>query len=92
MTTLSSATPTISAVTVAELAVRFRNLLVSEWIKIRSLRSTPWTLALTTLFVIGSAAVAALTEINRLRTMSPAARADQGFLVFDAFPAPVTWR
>lgn len=34
MTTLSSATPTISAVTVAEPAVLFRNLLVSEWIKI----------------------------------------------------------
>ncbi|MDV9190284.1 ABC transporter permease [Streptomyces sp. SR27] len=82
-----SATPTPAAVAVVDPPVRFRNLLRCEWIKIRSLRSTPWTLALITLFVIGSAAVAALTEVDALRTMSPAARADRGFQVFDAFPA-----
>ncbi|WP_329127070.1 ABC transporter permease subunit [Streptomyces sp. NBC_01465] len=88
MTTPSSAAPHISAMAAAEPAVRFRHLLVSEWIKVRSLRSTPWTLVLTTLFVIGSAAVAALAEADNLRSLSPAARADQGFQVFDAFPAP----
>ncbi|MFD7220098.1 ABC transporter permease [Streptomyces sp. NPDC059892] len=87
MTTLPPATPTASAVPAVEPPVRFRDLLVSEWIKIRSLRSTPWVLALTTLFVIGSAAVAALADIDDLRAMRPAARADQGFLVFVAFPA-----
>ncbi|TDC78278.1 ABC transporter permease [Streptomyces hainanensis] len=87
MTTHSSATPTVSATTHAEPPVRFRDLLVSEWIKTRSPRSTQWVLALTTLFVIGSAAVAAMAEIDGLRSMSAATRADQGFLVFVAFPA-----
>ncbi|MEU8519858.1 ABC transporter permease [Streptomyces sp. NPDC048577] len=91
MTTLSPASPATSAVAVAEPPARFRNLLFSEWIKVRSLRSTPWTLAITTLFVIGSAAVAALAEIDDLRTMSPAARPEQGFLVFVAFPAAGYW-
>ncbi|MDX6346457.1 MAG: type transport system permease protein [Streptomyces sp.] len=87
MTTATSVPTATSSAPVAEPPARFRDLLTSEWIKIRSLRSTPWTLALTALFVIGSAAVAALAEINNLRTMSQAARADQGFHVFVAFPA-----
>ncbi|MFE4607467.1 ABC transporter permease [Streptomyces niveus] len=79
--------PASAPAPVAERPGLFRALLTSEWIKTRSLRSTPWTLTLTALFVIGSAAVAALAEIDNLRTMSPAARADQGFHVFVAFPA-----
>ncbi|MEV8400281.1 ABC transporter permease [Streptomyces niveus] len=79
--------PASAPAPVAERPALFRDLLTSEWIKTRSLRSTPWTLTLTALFVIGSAAVAALAEIDNLRTMSPAARADQGFHVFVAFPA-----
>ncbi|NEA54649.1 ABC transporter permease [Streptomyces sp. SID13666] len=86
MTTLTTVPPTTSAAPLAEPPAHFRDLLASEWIKIRSLRSTPWTLALTILFVIGSAAVAALAENNTLKKMSPAARTDQGFMVFDAFP------
>ncbi|MCX5343970.1 ABC transporter permease [Streptomyces sp. R-74717] len=86
MTTPTTVPPTTSAAPVAEPPARFRDLLASEWIKMRSLRSAPWTLALTTLFVIGSAAVAALAEYNNLGKMSPDARTDQGFLVFDAFP------
>ncbi|MEV8367336.1 ABC transporter permease [Streptomyces niveus] len=85
MTTATSSAP--APAPVAQPPARFRDLLTSEWIKTRSLRSTPWTLTLTALFVIGSAAVAALAEISNLRTMSPAARADQGFHVFVAFPA-----
>ncbi|MER5731819.1 ABC transporter permease [Streptomyces sp. NPDC002138] len=65
---------------------RFRDLLAAEWIKLRSLRSTPWTLAFTSLFVIGAAAVAALARYDSLGQMTPEARAEQGFLVFDAFP------
>ncbi|MFF0384151.1 ABC transporter permease [Streptomyces sp. NPDC004286] len=87
MTTAASVPTATSSAPVAEPPARFRDLLASEWIKTRSLRSTPWTLAFTALFVIGSAAVAALAEVNDLRTMSPAARADQGFHVFVAFPA-----
>lgn len=87
MTTVASVPTATSSAPVAEPPARFRDLLTSEWIKMRSLRSTPWTLALTALFVIGSAAVAALSEVNNLRTMSLAARADQGFHVFVAFPA-----
>ncbi|MCM2423827.1 ABC transporter permease [Streptomyces sp. RKAG293] len=86
MTTLTTVPPTTSAAPRAEPPAHFRDLLASEWIKIRSLRSTPWTLALTTLFVIGSAAVAALAENDNLAKMSPAARTGQGFMVFDAFP------
>ncbi|MFF7728465.1 ABC transporter permease [Streptomyces sp. NPDC008001] len=63
---------------------RFRDLLASEWIKTRSLRSTPWTIALTVLFVIGSAAVATLTD-NAARS-GPA-----GFLPFDAYPPAGSW-
>ncbi|MGW8667993.1 ABC transporter permease [Streptomyces niveus] len=85
MTTTPASAP--APAPVAERPALFRDLLTSEWIKTRSLRSTPWTLTLTALFVIGSAAVAALAEIDNLRTMSPAARADQGFHVFVAFPA-----
>ncbi|MEW2086681.1 ABC transporter permease [Streptomyces sp. NPDC005283] len=86
MTTLATVSPTTAPAPVAEPPARFRDLLASEWIKMRSLRSTPWTLALTTLFVIGSAAVAALAENRNLEKLSPDARTAQGFLVFDAFP------
>ncbi|MFF3741175.1 ABC transporter permease [Streptomyces sp. NPDC002566] len=41
---------------------RFRDLLASEWIKTRSLRSTWWTITLTVVFVIGSSAVATLAD------------------------------
>ncbi|MEU5428915.1 ABC transporter permease [Streptomyces olivoreticuli] len=79
MTTLASATATTSAGSLAEPPARFRDLLASEWIKTRSLRSTPWTLALITLFVIGSAAVA--TMADKAAGSEPAA-----FLAYDAFP------
>ncbi|OKJ10629.1 hypothetical protein AMK21_30660 [Streptomyces sp. CB00316] len=84
MTSLTSASASVASP--AEPPARFRDLLASEWIKMRSLRSTPWTLALTTLFVIGSAAVSALAENDDLRRMSAAARTNEGFHVFAAFP------
>ncbi|MFE6911494.1 ABC transporter permease [Streptomyces erythrochromogenes] len=84
MTSLTSASASVASP--AEPPARFRELLASEWIKMRSLRSTPWTLALTTLFVIGSAAVSALAENDDLRRMSAAARTHEGFHVFAAFP------
>lgn len=59
---------------------RFLDLIASEWIKTRSLRSTPWALALITLFVIGSAAVATLAD--KAAGSEPA-----DFLAYDAYPA-----
>ncbi|MFG3590731.1 hypothetical protein [Streptomyces sp. NPDC047990] len=84
MTSLTSTSS--SAASPAEPPAQFSDLRASEWIKMRSLRSTPWTLALTTLFVIGSAAVSALAENDDLRRMSAAARTHEGFHVFVAFP------
>lgn len=62
MTTQTSAPATTSAASLAEPPARFRDLIASEWIKMRSLRSTPWALAFITLFVIGSGAVATLAD------------------------------
>ncbi|MFC6986917.1 ABC transporter permease [Streptomyces cirratus] len=55
-------------------------MIASEWFKMRSLRSTPWTIALITLFVIGSAAVATLTDKS-------AGSEPAGFLAYDSYPA-----
>lgn len=86
MTTLSTVPPITSHGPVTEPPARFGDLLAAEWIKLRSLRSTPWTLAFITLFVIGSSAAAALAEFNNLGSAGPGARINQGFLVFDAYP------
>ncbi|MCH0561432.1 ABC transporter permease [Streptomyces sp. MUM 16J] len=63
---------------------RFRDLLAAEWIKTRSLRSTPWTIGLTLLFVLGSAAVATLAD-------KAAGSGPADFLPFDAYPAAGYW-
>ncbi|WP_369362130.1 ABC transporter permease [Streptomyces sp. CG4] len=81
MSTLASAPQATPA---AGVPARFRDLLASEWIKTRSLRSTPWTLALTVLFVIGSAAVATLADKG-------AGSGPAEFLPFDAYPAAGYW-
>ncbi|MET7901146.1 ABC transporter permease [Streptomyces sp. NPDC005336] len=81
MTTLTSVSPVTP---VAGPPARFRDLLASEWIKMRSLRSTPWTIALTLLFVVGSAAVATLAD-----KAAPSGPAE--FLPFDAYPAAGYW-
>ncbi|MEV4743290.1 ABC transporter permease [Streptomyces sp. NPDC049555] len=82
MTALSSVPPAHPAV--AGPPARFSDLLASEWIKMRSLRSTPWTIALTVLFVLGSAAVAATTD-------STAESRPTEFLPFDAYPPAGYW-
>lgn len=81
MTTLASAPRTAP---VAGPPARFRDLLASEWIKTRSLRSTPWTIGLTVLFVVGSAAVATLAD-------KAAGSGPADFLPFDAYPAAGYW-
>ncbi|MFB7500218.1 ABC transporter permease [Streptomyces sp. NPDC056161] len=83
MTTHRTVTPTAF---VTEPPVRFRDLLAAEWIKMWSLRSTPWTIALTVLFVIGSSAVAALADYDNLSGSGASMRQPPVFLPFDAFP------
>lgn len=86
MTTLTTPVPpaaTAAPVTLAGPPARFSDLLASEWIKMRSLRSTPWTIALTVLFVIGSAAVATLAD-NAARS------GPVDFLPYDAHPPAST--
>ncbi|MFG2576993.1 ABC transporter permease [Streptomyces sp. NPDC048481] len=63
---------------------RFGDLLAAEWIKTRSLRSTPWTIAPTALFVVGSAAFATLAD-------GAADTGPAGFRPFDAYPAAGYW-
>ncbi|MFD5537653.1 ABC transporter permease [Streptomyces sp. NPDC127079] len=62
----------------------FRDLVAAEWIKTRSLRSTPWTIALTLLFVVGSTAVATLADRS-----APSGPAD--FRPYDAYPPAGYW-
>lgn len=81
MTTLTSVPPTTA---VAAAPVRFRDLLGSEWIKMRSLRSTPWTIALTVLFVLGSTAVATLSD-------HAAGSGPADFRPYDAYPPGGYW-
>lgn len=66
---------------------RFGDLVAAEWIKIRSLRSTPWTLALVTLVVIGSAVAAAMADYQNFPGYSPQAQREHPFSLHDAFPA-----
>ncbi|MDH6115060.1 ABC-2 type transport system permease protein [Kitasatospora sp. MAP12-15] len=65
---------------------RFADLLASEWIKTRSLRSTPWALAFTALFIIGSAAVAALADYGHQSHSAPLGQRLHLFALGDAFP------
>ncbi|MGW2637006.1 ABC transporter permease [Streptomyces sp. NPDC001348] len=81
MTTLSAAPPAVQA---GGPPARFRDLLAAEWIKMRSLRSTSWTIALTALFVMGSAAVA--TVADHAAGSGPA-----DFLPYDAYPQAGAW-
>ncbi|MFD9482873.1 ABC transporter permease [Streptomyces sp. NPDC059991] len=83
---MTTRAPVSPATPVAGPPARFRDLLASEWIKTRSLRSTPWTIVLTVLFVIGSAAVATLSDNAAGSGSGPA-----DFLPFDAYPPAGSW-
>ena len=65
---------------------RFRDLVAAEWIKVGSLRSTPWTLGLVGLFVIGAAAVAARNDYANFSSYSAAEQQSHSFSLSDAFP------
>ncbi|MER5863456.1 ABC transporter permease [Kitasatospora sp. NPDC002040] len=69
--------------TSTEPPARFGDLIASEWIKLRSLRSVLWTPLLVGLFVLGTAATAALADRDNPRV-------ETEYLPFDAFP-PTGW-
>lgn len=69
-----------------ESPVHFRDLVAAEWIKLRSLRSAPWTFVVTALAVIGSAVVAAHADYVNFPRYSPAEQQTHGFSLSDAFP------
>ncbi|MFK0017372.1 ABC transporter permease [Streptomyces sp. NPDC091027] len=83
MTARTSVPPT-TPVAGPPVPVRFRDLLTSEWIKTRSLRSAPWTIALTLLFVIGSSVVATLAD-------SAARSGPADFLPYNTYPPAGYW-
>lgn len=63
------------------------DLVAAEWIKMRSLRSTPWVLALTALFVVGSAALAAWADYTNFPNYHPEVQREHPFALADAFPS-----
>jgi ABC-type transport system involved in multi-copper enzyme maturation permease subunit len=65
---------------------RFRDLAAAEWIKLRSLRSTPWALAVTALVVVAAAATAAHADYVNFPTYSPEIQREHAFALADAFP------
>jgi ABC-type transport system involved in multi-copper enzyme maturation permease subunit len=91
MSAAATVPPSASAGPVADPPARFRDLLAAEWIKMRSLRSTPWTLGLVTLFVIASATVEAWTSYTDFPGMSPEAQREPMFALSDAFPLTGYW-
>ncbi|MEV6399743.1 ABC transporter permease [Streptomyces sp. NPDC051907] len=80
-----SVSPTASTAPAAEPPVRFADLLAAEWIKVRSLRSTPWTIALTALFVVGSSAATTLAYAV------PNSGPRHNFLPFHVYPPAGYW-
>jgi ABC-2 type transport system permease protein len=61
-------------------------LIGAEWLKIRALRSTWWTLTLTALAVIGSAALAAERDYANFARYSAQQQLEHGFSLSDSFP------
>jgi ABC-2 type transport system permease protein len=91
MTHPAAVAPPASAGPGTDPPARFRDLLAAEWIKLRSLRSTPWTLGLVTLFVITSAAVEAWDSYTDFPSLSPEAQREPMFALADAFPQTGYW-
>lgn len=87
---MTSTTPHATATTstaVGEPPARFPDLVAAEWIKVRSLRSTPWVIVLVTLVVTGVAAARALADYNNFPSYDALTRRDHPFSLGDAFPA-----
>ncbi|MFF2251903.1 ABC transporter permease [Streptomyces sp. NPDC058142] len=87
---MTSTTPQATATTstaVGEPPARFPDLVAAEWIKVRSLRSTPWVIVLVTLVVTGVAAARALADYNNFPSYDALTQRDHPFSLGDAFPA-----
>lgn len=85
-TTPRTTTPTIAA-SVDEPPARFLDLVAAEWIKVRSLRSTPWVIVLVTLVVTGVAAARALADYNNFPSYDALTQREHSFSLGDSFPA-----
>ncbi|WP_030679217.1 ABC transporter permease [Streptomyces sp. NRRL B-1347] len=66
----------VAAEATAEPAARFRDLLAAEWLKLWSLRSTPWTYAVVFLAVVGFNAGTAYDTYRYWTSRDAASRAD----------------
>jgi hypothetical protein len=70
MTVTLTTTPTTTLPTTRGRSLGIGNALRSEWIKIRSVRSTTWTLVAMTLISVGIAVIASVTNSNQWSHMS----------------------
>ncbi|MER5957471.1 ABC transporter permease [Streptomyces sp. NPDC001893] len=84
---MTSTTATTIAAAVDEPPARFLDLVAAEWIKVRSLRSTPWVIVLVTLVVTGFAAARALADYNNFPRYDALTQREHAFSLGDAFPA-----
>ncbi|MFB6673237.1 ABC transporter permease [Streptomyces sp. NPDC056390] len=80
-------TATTTAAAVDEPPARFLDLVAAEWIKVRSLRSTPWVIVLVTLVVTGFAAARALADYNNFPHYDALTQREHAFSLGDSFPA-----
>ncbi|MFJ7497896.1 ABC transporter permease [Streptomyces sp. NPDC097727] len=89
MTAAVSVPPVIPSAEVSDglPPVRFRDLVAAEWIKMRSLRSTPWALGFITVFVIVCAAGASYSDYRNFPGMDPETQQARQFALHDAFPS-----
>ena len=65
---------------------RARAAIATEWIKLRSLRSIPWTLAVTVVLCIGFSAMVSSNNVSNYKTLNAAGKA-----AFDPFFVSVNW-
>lgn len=86
MTTSLHPAPPAARTRAAAPRARFTDLVAAEWIKLWSLRSTPWTLGLATLFVVGAAALAAKADYDNFPFYDAEAQREHMFSLGDAFP------
>ncbi|MFD3561703.1 ABC transporter permease [Streptomyces sp. NPDC058686] len=83
----TSTTAPTNAVAVDEPPARFLDLVAAEWIKVRSLRSTPWVIVLVALVVTGMAAARALADYNNFPSYDALTQREHPFSLSDSFPA-----
>ena len=79
MTTMTYAAPTAPAAGQQTLRVTQPRVLLSEWTKFRSLRSTMWTLLTAVVLTIGIGALFSAVTANQYHTFSAADKASPGY-------------